>query len=356
MRSPTTLVAMLVVALLAPVLPAGAPVMAQEATPAADCPVTTAAENQAIVQRFFEIIEDGDLEALDEVLAPGIVQHALDVPDGQGIADVQANLSAVLEAFPDLRFDIEQWLVDDEYVAARTIQHGTHLGDYAGIPTTEAEVTWTAIETFRIECGLISEEWGEFEEISILRQIGYLPQQASSGSATPDAPTTPPSAVASATVECPDTSEEENETLIRRWYDEVYTQGNLDNLDEILAPDLIQHRVPNRVTIGANAREETLRGWLNAFPDLQTTPELILTDGDLVLAHWIGTGTHEGAWGSIAPTGSTVRWTAVNIYRIECGRIAEEWAESDGLAFYQQLDLIEWPPVQATPEATPATG
>ena len=138
--------------------------------------------------------------------------------------------------------------------------------------------------------------------------------------------------------------------LLRR-LDLIESREGLDNLDELIAPDLAHHRVLNRVTTGADAREATIREWRIALPDQANTPDFILANGDLVVARWIATGTNEGAWEGMAPTGNELTWTGITIFRIECGRIAEEWSEADGLAFFAQMGLIEWPPPAATPEA-----
>ena len=336
--------------LVAPLFAAWTPAQAQDATPAADCPATSEEENRAVIQRYYDIVAADELDSLDEVLAPVVYQHAVDVMDGQGIEEVQANLAVFTEAFADLQFDIELWFSVDDYVAARVIQSGTHVGEFVGIPATGVESTWTIIAIWRIECGKIAEQWIEVDSISRLRQLGYIPQLVPSAPATPGVLASPAPTVSSPPAGCPDTTEEENEAIIRRWYDEVWTQGNLDNLDELIAPNLAHHRVLNHVTTGADAREATIREWRSALPDQANTPDFILANGDLVVARWIATGTHEGEWEGIAPTGNEITWTGITIFRIECGHIAEEWSEADGLAFFAQMGLLEWPPVQASPE------
>jgi len=69
-----------------------------------------------------------------------------------------------------------------------------------------------------------------------------------------------------------------------------------------------------------------------------------------VVARWTASGTHVGPWERIEPTGASVSWTGNTIFRIACGQIVEERTESDALAFFQQLGVVQWPP-----EATPAS-
>jgi predicted ester cyclase len=200
------------------------------------------------------------------------------------------------------------------------------------------------IGIWRIECGRIVENWVEVDSIGRLQQLGVLPAFGGSSAATArrEAPAAPPPA--SPAADCPATTEEENEALVRRWFDEAWAQPNIDNRDELLAPDLVHHRVLNRITTDAASRAETIRGWHEPMSDHAVRVDDVLTDGDLVLARLTLSGTHLGPWEDIAPAGKPVTWTGHTIFRIACGRIIEECSEADALAFFQQLGVPEWPP------------
>ncbi|MCA9880449.1 MAG: ester cyclase, partial [Thermomicrobiales bacterium] len=64
---------------------------------------------------------------------------------------------------------------------------------------------------------------------------------------------------------------------------------------------------------------------------------LVIAQDDLVAIRYTSTGTHEGEFQGYAPTGKSITWTGANIYRIECGRIAEVWSEVDALGRIAQL-------------------
>ncbi|HEY7030438.1 MAG TPA: ester cyclase [Thermomicrobiales bacterium] len=66
-------------------------------------------------------------------------------------------------------------LVDGDYVTVRWTLRGTHLGEFRGVPPSGAEVTYTGISIFRIECGRIVETWDEADLYGLLQQIGGLP-------------------------------------------------------------------------------------------------------------------------------------------------------------------------------------
>lgn len=152
--------------------------------------------------------------------------------------------------------------------------------------------------------------------------------------------------------DCPINTEDENADLIRRWYEDVWNQGDVSGLEAFIAPGHTHHRVLNRQASGAEARKQTVQQWRAAFPDLSTTPDFLLTDDDIVVARWLATGTQDGPWEDLAPTGRTVTWTGNTIFRIECGRIAEEWSEAASLSFFQQLGVLAGP-VAPLPEAAP---
>ena len=154
--------------------------------------------------------------------------------------------------------------------------------------------------------------------------------------ATPDA---------SPAADCPTTTEEENEAIARRWHEEAINQHDPDLLDAILAEDVVHHAATFPDASGPEAVKAVHEALLTGFPDLLHTLEAVISDGDLVVTRWVARGTHRGEFQGIAPTGKQVTYTGTNIYRIECGRIAESWSENDLL---QQLRAL---PAGATPDA-----
>lgn len=137
---------------------------------------------------------------------------------------------------------------------------------------------------------------------------------------------------------CPVTSEEENAAIAQRWTDDVINAGNLDALAEIAADDIIHHAgtFPDRT--GVDGVKEVLGALISGFPDVQQSVEQVITDDDLVVARWSATGTHEGEFQGYAPSGKPVTWTGINIFRIECGKVAEEWSEVDGVGRIAQFE------------------
>ncbi len=148
------------------------PAVARQATPDA-CPTTTEEENVAIAAVWHEeAINNGNLAALEEVLAPDVVHHAAGgYPDVETAAGVMAMMDDFPPAFSDLHYTIDFWVVEDDMVVERYTATGTQDGPLGDLPPSGREATWTGINIFRIECGKIAEVWSEVDALSRLQQL-----------------------------------------------------------------------------------------------------------------------------------------------------------------------------------------
>ncbi|MCA9877790.1 MAG: ester cyclase [Thermomicrobiales bacterium] len=154
----------------------GAALAAQDATPPASpaaCAVTTEAENQAIANVWHEeAINNGNLEALRDVVAPDVVHHAAGgYPDVTNIEGVMSMMGAFPAAFSDLHYTVDFWVVQDDMVVERYTATGTQDGPLGDMPATGREATWTGVNIFRIECGKIAEVWSEVDALSRNAQL-----------------------------------------------------------------------------------------------------------------------------------------------------------------------------------------
>lgn len=158
---------------------------------------------------------------------------------------------------------------------------------------------------------------------------------------------------AGGTASCPPTTLDEGKALVDRYWAEVWREGGEAAVPDLLATDETHHWGLGGDTVGHDAFAERLRGFLAAFPDLRIVPDQLVAEGDHVVSQWTATGTHEGDFFGIAPTGRRVTWTGIQFFRLECGKIAESWGEADHLGLRQQLGALPAPgtPVAATPAA-----
>jgi predicted ester cyclase len=149
--------------------------------------------------------------------------------------------------------------------------------------------------------------------------------------------------------DCPTASPAEIETLLNRYWSDVWTAGGDAASAGVLVPDEIHHWGIGGDTTGVDAFNERLRLFLTAFPDIRFTVDLTAVEGDLGATLWTATGTHRGEWQGIAPTDREVTWRGINIFRIACGLIAESWGEADHIGLRQQLGAADVPAPAATP-------
>lgn len=134
---------------------------------------------------------------------------------------------------------------------------------------------------------------------------------------------------------------ERNKKLVRQMDEEVWNKGNLKIMDEIYPPDFVWHFLPSgSKTIGLDSMREHVRNHREAFPDWNEEIKTIVAEGDLVVIHYVSTGTNEGSFQGNPPTGRPIQINEMSIFRIEENKIAEQWLIPDLLSLNQQLGFI----------------
>jgi steroid delta-isomerase-like uncharacterized protein len=138
-------------------------------------------------------------------------------------------------------------------------------------------------------------------------------------------------------------SNQESTAVVRRFLDEVISNGNMAALDETCAPDLVWHGG----SVGEfRSLEEFKHGvspFFSAFPDLRVTVDDLLSEGDKVVCRYTWDGTHQGDFFGIAATSRRVKVSGISIYRMAGGKIVEEWWLEDLLGLMQHLGAIPTP-------------
>ena len=132
---------------------------------------------------------------------------------------------------------------------------------------------------------------------------------------------------------------EENKALIRRFYEEVWNDKNLEAIDELVATDSVDHDLPP----GREGAKAFISMYLSAFPDTKMTIEDLLAEGDKVVTRWSATGTHTGELMGIPATGKQVTVTGLDINRYSGGKSVEHWGEFDQMGMMQQLGVVPGP-------------
>jgi len=134
-------------------------------------------------------------------------------------------------------------------------------------------------------------------------------------------------------------STEQNRALVRRFYEEVWNKGNYEVADEIFAEDYVRHDLrPGNPPPGPAGQKKIATEFRAAFPDLSSTTEMLIAEGDMVVARWTMEGTNTGSWGGVPATGKHAKMVGVNIFRVQDGKVVELWNHRDDLGMMQQLD------------------
>ena len=138
---------------------------------------------------------------------------------------------------------------------------------------------------------------------------------------------------------------EENKAIVRRFYDEFASQGNLSLADELVAEDFVDHNpgVPD-IAPGREGMIQVFTAFRSAIPDMRMTVEDQVAEGDRVVSRATVSGTHQGELMGIPATGKSFSIGIIDILRLEGGKIAEHWGESDTMGMMQQLGVAPPPP------------
>jgi steroid delta-isomerase-like uncharacterized protein len=123
-----------------------------------------------------------------------------------------------------------------------------------------------------------------------------------------------------------DVAAEENAALARRWI-EVWDRGDEAALDDLYAPDFVYHmRFPGQEP-GLAGEKQVVRMLHRAFPDLRIEIDDLIVDEHNAVVRWSMPCTHLGVFRGIEPNGRPVRFTGMDILRVENGRVVARWDE-----------------------------
>jgi steroid delta-isomerase-like uncharacterized protein len=139
-------------------------------------------------------------------------------------------------------------------------------------------------------------------------------------------------------------SSEENKQIARRFVD-ICNRQQFDLLDELLVADYVHHdpNLPPEAQRGRDNYKQGIMMFYRSFPDLQGSIQNLVSEGDRVVAQLRWRGTHTGELMGIPPSGKTVDFGMIEIYRVTGGKIAEGWAQFDAMTMMQQIGAVPTP-------------
>jgi steroid delta-isomerase-like uncharacterized protein len=126
---------------------------------------------------------------------------------------------------------------------------------------------------------------------------------------------------------------EENKRIVRAFIETAFNQHEADKAAASLTPDMKWHGGTLGTVEGRENVAGLVRTIVDALPDLHNVEQDIIAERDIVAVRAVVEATHEGDLLGIPASGRHVQWDAVDVYRVADGKIAEEWAADDLLAF-----------------------
>jgi predicted ester cyclase len=355
--------------------------------------------NKVTAARFVEAFNNDNWDTVREVVADGFVFHH---PIGGTVAAGPEGMVAAWAGFkrlsPDSWHPTPILIAEGDCVAVLlpTYGHFTGRSDQAP-PPTGGRLDYGMVNMVRFDAGKLAEMWFGMDPLVELQQMGmapaspprpYQPTEQANLTAFLSASVKEPSEFDSVTafgdtvvafrptqaspsslsrvVEVhrftgddhalvyrheittkppyggdPSVDTEMSRAVVDRWFDEVLGDHDLAALAEVASPNILVHPTAMPCEAGYCAKggvEQWLAEQWSAFPDLRVADDFTVASGDIVVVRWHARGTSQGAFLGVAPTGRSLDYTGLSMYRIEDGRIAEIWETRNTLGILHQLD------------------
>jgi steroid delta-isomerase-like uncharacterized protein len=133
-------------------------------------------------------------------------------------------------------------------------------------------------------------------------------------------------------------STQDNKALVRQMVEVIFNQGNISRADEFLASDFVEHEeLPPGIPSGREGVKQLTAVFRSAFPDFRATIDDAVAEGDKVVIRMTWSGTHQGEFMGIPPTGKRVSFGVIDIIRVAGGKFVEHWGQMDSSGLMQQL-------------------
>ncbi len=135
-------------------------------------------ELKAKARRIWEeIFPAGDVAALADLIAVDGIDHAAAPSEAQGLEGARRAMLWLGRAFSDQRWQINNVIGEGDTVVLMCTHHARHTGDLMGISPTGREVHYDYIHVVRFQDGKVVEHWGVRDDLTLMRQLGVLPER-----------------------------------------------------------------------------------------------------------------------------------------------------------------------------------
>lgn len=135
----------------------------------------TVEANKALIRRYIETWNLGDIEELVQFWSPDLVHHTRN--NSHNFEETKRIITQFMSNFAETRFRIEDMIAEGDKVVTRMRWRAKHTGEYLGSPASRRPVECTLIGIARVVDGKIAEHWGVTDELHLMQQIGLLPEE-----------------------------------------------------------------------------------------------------------------------------------------------------------------------------------
>ena len=132
-------------------------------------------QNKSLIRSYVETWNQGDLQKLSEYWSPSMVHHTR--TKSHDLSEVKNIVGSFMNAFPDLRWKIDDIVAEGDRVVTRTTAQATNTGSYMGLPATGKKINCAVMGIARVDDGKIAEHWGVTDELAMMAQLGLLPEE-----------------------------------------------------------------------------------------------------------------------------------------------------------------------------------
>jgi len=119
-----------------------------------------------------QVVNGGDIAAIDEIVAPDFLDHDPAPDQGPGADGFKDFWTSFRTSFPDLSVTVDSMVAEDDKVAIAYRAKGTHQGDFMGVAATGKPIDVRGVQITRFSEGLMVERWGSSDQFGILAQVG----------------------------------------------------------------------------------------------------------------------------------------------------------------------------------------
>lgn len=127
--------------------------------------------NRELIRRYHQVWSDGNVAALDSILAPDFVNHFLGAVDYKGVETGKKFIDSHRTSFPDWKEEIVDMIAENDKVVTRYKSTGTHRGTFNGLDSTGRKVMISETSVYRIANGKLAEQWGFPDVMSLDNQL-----------------------------------------------------------------------------------------------------------------------------------------------------------------------------------------